>query len=140
MKYRGFTLIEILVVLAIVAILAAAAVPGYGQYIGKSKIRTVQGDLQTLALLFEQRYQRVLSFPVDDLANTVAVQEMFDSFAPASAAAEVMFSSTDSGLTQYTVIATGKSSHLNGCTFSLTHTGTKTITGCSTDAYNGEWL
>ena len=33
MKHRGFTLIEILIVLVIVSILAALAVPGYGQYV-----------------------------------------------------------------------------------------------------------
>ena len=140
MKHRGFTLIEILIVLVIVSILAALAVPGYGQYVGRSKIRTVQGDLQTLALLFEQRYQRVLSYPVADLSNTAALQVQFTTFAPASDAAEIDFSSTNSSLTEYTVVATGKSGYMDGCTFSLTDNGTKTITGCTKDAVNGEWL
>ena len=139
MKERGFTLIEIIVVMAIVSILAAFAVPGYSQYIAKGKLRTVQGDLQTLALLFEQRYQRVLSFPAEALADTAALTAVFTTFAPASEATEITFSNSNPGLTEYTVVATGTSGHMKGCSISLTHNGVKAISGCTNDSYNGEW-
>jgi len=53
-KATGFTLIELMVVIAIVAILAAIAVPSYQQYIQRGKITEATSSLSELRLRAEK--------------------------------------------------------------------------------------
>ncbi len=53
---RGFTLIELMIVVAVVAILAAIAYPSYQDAIRKSKRGQVKADLVELAQRYERYY------------------------------------------------------------------------------------
>jgi type IV pilus assembly protein PilE len=53
----GFTLIEVMIVVAIVAILAAIALPSYRDYILRGHVVTMTNDLQATRAKMEQYYQ-----------------------------------------------------------------------------------
>ncbi len=56
---QGFTLIELMVTVAITAILASVALPSYSAYIQRSRVPAALEGLSTFATRMEQRYQDV---------------------------------------------------------------------------------
>lgn len=54
---RGFTLIELMVTIAIVGILASVALPAYTAYVQRSRVPPALDALSTVATRLEQRYQ-----------------------------------------------------------------------------------
>lgn len=56
-KHSGFTLIEIMVVVVIIGILAAIAVPQYTEYVRRSQLTEAQSVLSDLRVQMEQYYQ-----------------------------------------------------------------------------------
>jgi len=53
----GFTLIELMVTVAIVAILAAVAIPAYSDYVKRGKIPEATNALASMRIQLEQYYQ-----------------------------------------------------------------------------------
>ena len=53
----GFTLIELMIVVAIISILAAIAIPNYNDYIIRSKITEAVGTLSDVRVRMEQYFQ-----------------------------------------------------------------------------------
>lgn len=53
---KGFTLIELMIVVAIIGILAAIAIPQYQNYIAKSQVSRVMGELSSLKTSVETCY------------------------------------------------------------------------------------
>jgi type IV pilus assembly protein PilE len=55
-RSRGFTLVELMIVVAIVAILAAIAYPSYSAYVQRSRRAQAKADLTQLAQDLERQY------------------------------------------------------------------------------------
>lgn len=56
-RARGFTLIELMIVVMILAILTLIAVPSYERYVANSKLTQAKSNLTLLSTLMERYYQ-----------------------------------------------------------------------------------
>jgi type IV pilus assembly protein PilE len=68
----GFSLIELLVAVAIVSILAAVAIPGYRDYVTRGKLAEAYTNLASQRVKMEQFYQDFRTYTGACQANTVA--------------------------------------------------------------------
>lgn len=59
---RGFTLIELMITVAVIAVLAAIALPSYTDYITRSKLTEAHSHLSDLRVKLEQRFQDARSY------------------------------------------------------------------------------
>jgi type IV pilus assembly protein PilE len=71
---KGFTLIELAVVVAIIGIIAAIAIPGYQAQIRKTRRALAQGCLVEKAQFMERHYTTTLSY--DGAPDTTCSQDI----------------------------------------------------------------
>jgi len=62
-KQKGMTLIELMIVVAIIGIISAIAYPSYQQYVQQSRRTVVQGNLLELAQWMERQYTANGEYP-----------------------------------------------------------------------------
>lgn len=129
----GFTLIELMVVVAVIAILASIALPAYDDYIRRSRARTAASDLASLSLVVENLYQRNLSYPTAT-EGTKAADYISGNAGPSwSGSQSQHFTYTVKvDATSYDLKATGVSTGMNaGCVINLSSVD-------STPKFNGD--
>jgi len=114
---RGFTLIELMMALAVVAILTAVALPSYSAYVQRSRVPVALDALSAYSTRLEQRYQDTGSY-----ASGTACWGT----APDAKDFTVSCSIGSSGQT-FTATATG-SGTMAGYTYTLDSSGTRKTT------------
>ena len=116
-RNAGFTLVELMIVVAIVAILAAVAVPQYKDYVVRSKIPDATSRLATLQVQLEQYYQDNRKYDTSTICTT----------ADSSSSKYYTFSCASSDATGYVLQAVGKGS-MAAFTYKVDQANTKSTT------------
>lgn len=135
-KSRGFTLIEVLIVVVIISLLSALALSSYGNYIRKARRADAKADLLELAQLIERNYTESNSFAVDAAGNAYALEY---TTSPQSGRVfyNLQFAAGQPTATTYTIRAVPAGSQqkdVSCMTLGLTHTGAKSVSGSGTVA------
>ena len=127
----GFTLLELMVVVAIIAILAVIAIPQYRNYVLRTKVQLAKSDLASLSANLENYRQKTLSYPAGDLNQAQLVSTLSWQFAtnPGDFAYTYTHVSGDQGYTVQAV-AQAPMGVAEGCTVTLTASNTRTVSGC----------
>ncbi len=83
-RVRGFTLIEMLITVAIVAILAAVALPSYIDYVTRSKIVEATSGLSDMRVRLEQYFLDNRQYPTACVASAAGPAPASKIYLPAS--------------------------------------------------------
>jgi type IV pilus assembly protein PilE len=125
-QMRGFTLIEIMIVVAIVAILMAVAIPSYRDYVQRGKIPTATNNLSNFQAAMEQFYQdnrtysttSAFTSPCDPTNGTVYAYK----------SADWTFTCSNFTSLTYQVNAAGKTGLTNGFAYYVNQAGNQATT------------
>jgi type IV pilus assembly protein PilE len=125
---HGFTLIEVMITVAIVGILAAVALPAYNDYLRRSELPEAFSHLSSYRIALEQYYQDNRHYGLNTCTEG---RQHFDTSADATAKFTYtcdLGGATDRGAQSYTLKAVGTSPHTRGHTFTINHVGDKSTT------------
>lgn len=137
----GFTMLEVTIVVAVVAILSSVALPNYGTYAARGKISQATSQLGGMAVTLQQYYQ-------DNRTYSGACTSGSTAPLPAATSGDFTYSCPKLTETEYSVVATGKSgTRVAGLVYTIDQYGNRattaapagwpTSTACWVTAKNG---
>ena len=133
---KGFTLIELMVTVAIIGILASIAVPAYTDYVTRGKLAEASSELATMRVKLEQFFQDNRTYSGACAANTVATLPVGKYFT---------YACSNLAASTFTVTATGVTAEgAGGFSYTIDQDNTKTTasvpTGWSLPSPNTCWV
>lgn len=108
---QGFTLLEVMIVVAIIAILAAIAIPTYTSYVQRSNITEATSQLSSAAVSMEQYFQDNRQYSASQCPGATK------NFTYAATCTVTP--------TTYSITATGSSTLMTGFSYTIDQTGAK---------------
>ena len=133
-KSRGFTLIEVMIVVVIISILATLALTSYGNYVRKARRADAKADILEIAHLLERNRTESNRFDQDAAGNAVTLATIGITQSPQQGVAFYNLALA-SGANTYTITATpaGSQTQDTRCgTLTLNQAGTRTESGSGT--------
>jgi len=128
-KTKGFTLIELMIVIAVVGILAAIAYPSYQESLKKGRRSDAQGVLMGLAGAMERHYTNNNSYigaGTDGADFATGDPTIYATESPLDGSAKYYdLDITVATANTYTLQATAKNAQVGDGVLQLTHTGVK---------------
>jgi type IV pilus assembly protein PilE len=121
--HRGFTLIEVMIVVAIVAILAAVAVPAYSDHVRRGQLSEAFAGMSDLRVKMEQYYQDNRNYGGAQCADTVPPPSWSNGSGTLVYGGGQFFGFTcaiSNGGQAYTITANGTGSRAVGHTYTIT--------------------
>ncbi|BBH11216.1 type IV pilin protein [Chromobacterium haemolyticum] len=134
--HSGFTLIEMMVVAAIVGILLLVAVPSYQRHVQAAKANTAKSDLMALSLALENHKLLHLAYPAASADSASAIRAALgnNSWQPAQTEFNYGYQ-PQSG--SFLLTASGVGPQLSGCVLKLS--GADHSANTSTSACQTQW-
>ncbi len=122
----GFTLIEVMITVAVIAILAAVALPNYIEYVTRSKLVEAKTNLSDMRTRLEQYFLDNRAYPTACIPYASGPAGGTNIYLPASIK-NFAIACSALGANTYTVSATGL-----GFTFTVDQTNARKTTGVPT--------
>lgn len=136
-KYRGFTLIELMIVVLIIGVVSAIAFPQYTKFVRESRKTDAQADMQELASFMERQFTVNNGYYSSGTTKLKDADLPFVSSSRGGGSDYYKYKLTGVGATAYTITATtvGDQASYKGCgtgdpDMTLDETGAVTPTVC----------
>jgi type IV pilus assembly protein PilE len=117
LNHKGFTLVELMIVVAIISILASIAIPAYSDYVTRGKIAQAISELADARIKMEQFYQDNRTYSPGINAASLGIASGSKSY--------FTYALSSVGLTSYTITATGVGT-ISTYSYTINQSNTKT--------------